>query len=71
MTRERKSIPEVPALSVEHLEKLLTLQDVADLLQVSVRTVQRLIDSDELTCLRIGRQVRFRPQMVNRWLDNA
>ncbi len=37
---------------------LLTIQDVANRLQVSGRTIHRLIDAGELTAIRIGRSVR-------------
>jgi excisionase family DNA binding protein len=44
--------------------RLLTIKDVAELLQVSTRTVQRLIDRGELAAVRIGRSVRIRPEAV-------
>lgn len=38
--------------------RLLTIKDVAERLQVSERTVHRLIDVGELSVIRIGRSVR-------------
>lgn len=40
---------------------LLTKDQVAELLQVSRRTVERMEESGELEPLRIGRMVRYRP----------
>ena len=38
--------------------RLLTIRDVADRLQVSSRTIHRLVASGGLTVIRIGRSVR-------------
>jgi excisionase family DNA binding protein len=46
--------------------RLLTLHDVADRLQVSPRTVRRLIDKGELGSIRIGRCVRIRPEVLKK-----
>jgi excisionase family DNA binding protein len=43
-------------------ERLLTIPDVADLLQVSEKTVRRLIDSRELAAAKLGAQWRIRPR---------
>jgi len=51
------------------LEPLLTLKEVAALLRVSIRTVQRLIDSGAMPCVRIGRQVRLRRTDVQQRMD--
>jgi excisionase family DNA binding protein len=51
------------------LSRLLTLSEVADLLRISVRTVRRLSASGRLPCIRIGRQLRFRPDDVARQLQ--
>jgi excisionase family DNA binding protein len=48
---------------------LLTLQDVAVFLQVSTRTVRRLVDRGELTAFRIGRSVRVRPEDLRRLIE--
>jgi excisionase family DNA binding protein len=42
----------------------LTLDDVAARWGVSPRTVQRLVRRGALRCLRIGRQMRFRPEDI-------
>ena len=42
-------------------DQLLTLQQVADRLQVSMSTVRRKVASGELPVVRIGRNQRVRP----------
>ncbi len=51
MTKNPK--PERPAAP-----RLLTIKDVADRLQMSSRTIHRLIAAGDLTVIRIGRVVR-------------
>jgi len=47
---------------------LLTPREVADLLQVSEKTVSRLVAHRRLPCVRFGRSVRFLSGDVLRWL---
>ena len=51
--------------------QLLTLGDVASETQVSRRTVQRAIERGRLKCVRIGRQIRIRPEEVDRWWSES
>ncbi len=44
---------------------LLTVQDVAERLNVSTRTVRRLVAAGRLPCIRIGRSLRFDPVSVD------
>ena len=46
------------ATEVSSASPLLTIKDVAERLQVSGRTIHRLVDVGELTVIRIGRSVR-------------
>ena len=50
------------------LEPLLTLGEVAALLRVSNKTVQRLVATRRLPCVRIGRRVRFTSADVFRFV---
>jgi excisionase family DNA binding protein len=52
-----------PLLS-EHLPRLLTVEDVADVLGVNARTVRRLVARGDLTRIRIGGSVRYDPRDV-------
>jgi excisionase family DNA binding protein len=53
----------------DHLARLLTIDEVADRLAVSRRTIRRLVASRRLPCLRVGRQLRFAPDALSRWLS--
>jgi len=48
----------------------ITVEELADALKVSPRTIQRIIDRKELPAIRIGRQWRFRRQWVDEWLKS-
>ena len=50
-----------PPLTVPESARLMTVAEVAHHLQVSIRTVRRLITAQELTVVRIGKAVRVRP----------
>ncbi len=53
------------------LGRLLTPQEVADLLRVPVRTLERWrYRGDGPDSLRVGRHVRYRPGDVDYWLTN-
>lgn len=53
------------------MSKLLTLALVAEQLDVSLRTVERLVARGELAVVRVGRQVRVRPQDLDAYLEAA
>lgn len=53
---------------------LLTIPDVADRLQVSIKTVRRWIVSGDLPTVRLGRQIRIQPKDLDiflrqRWIS--
>ena len=48
---------------------LLTPEEVADQLKVSVFTVRRWINRDELPAYRIGRAWRISADVLSTWLD--
>jgi len=50
-------------------EKLLTLDDLANYLSVSVRTVYRLMECNRLPACRDGCHFRFRREDIDRWLE--
>ena len=49
-------------------ERLLTVPDAAEALQVSSKTVRRLIARGELSALRVGRQLRIPPRDLHAYL---
>ena len=48
--------------------RLLTVNEVADLLRVSRMTVYRLIKSGEMPALRVGRNYRLREEDIHNYL---
>ena len=50
-------------------EPLLSTAEVARQLNLSTKSVQRLVTRGNLPCYRIGRLVRFAPGDVFRWLE--
>jgi excisionase family DNA binding protein len=49
-------------------ENLLTRQQVAERLGVSPRHVYRLIYEYELPVVHVGKQLRFEPTAIDRWV---
>lgn len=52
------------------MEKLLTIQQVSDLLQVSRSLVYKWVHYDFVPYVKIGNVVRFKESELNRWLKN-
>lgn len=52
-------------------DQLLTLQQVADRLQVSMSTVRRLVSAGKLKTVRIGRNLRVRPEDLAGYIEGA
>lgn len=50
-------------------DRLLTAAELAGMLRLSPKTIQRLTGRGLLPCIRIGRSVRFAPGDVARWLE--
>lgn len=50
--------------------RLLTLSEAANLLQVSTRTLQRMIRSGELPAFKVGGQWRLRETQLKQWVEN-
>jgi excisionase family DNA binding protein len=48
--------------------RLLTLPEAADLLQVSTRTLQRMIRRNDLPAFKVGGQWRVRESQLTRWI---
>lgn len=44
--------------------RLLTVRQAADQLSLSERTIRRMIDTDELPVVRVGRSIRIRQEDV-------
>jgi excisionase family DNA binding protein len=61
---------------MENMEKkienicLLTLSEAANLLQVSTRTLQRMIRNGELPAFKVGGQWRLRETQLRQWVES-
>ena len=53
---------------VSMIEKLLTLEQVAEYLNVDKFTVYRLLADKELPAFKVGNQWRFKRKMIENWL---
>ncbi|XZE20284.1 helix-turn-helix transcriptional regulator [Pirellulaceae bacterium SH449] len=52
--------------------QLITIQEVASLLRLSVRSVRRLISRGDLSePLKIGRSVRWKKRTIQEWIDQG
>jgi excisionase family DNA binding protein len=49
--------------------RLLTLAEAAALLQVSTRTLQRMIRSSKLPAFKVGGQWRVRESQLREWIE--
>ena len=50
-------------------EGFLTTEEVLEYLQVNLRAVYRLIKSNAIPAVRVGRQWRFKKQDIDAWLE--
>jgi excisionase family DNA binding protein len=50
--------------------RLLTLSEAANLLQVSTRTLQRMIRNAQLPAFKVGGQWRLRETQLRQWVEN-
>lgn len=60
--------PEPVALEERPRQRLLSVQEVADWLQVSLPTVRREVERGELRAKRVGRQLRFDSEWVRDYI---
>jgi len=57
--------------NIEILPQLLTIDQLAELLGVSIRHVRRLIAERRVPYLKVGWFIRFDPAEIAVWLDGA
>lgn len=57
--------------SSSHPAPLLKREEVAELLNVSLRHVDTLVSTGELSPVRIGRAVRFRPEEIDSFIEES
>jgi excisionase family DNA binding protein len=49
-------------------ERMLTLREVSEYLNVNPATVRRLVRSGQLRAIRVGRDMRFEVRVVDQWV---
>ena len=49
--------------------EFVTVEELANVLKVTPRTIQRIVNRKELPAIRVGRQWRFRREWVAEWLE--
>lgn len=50
-------------------DQLLTVDDLAEYLQLSTKTIYRMLRRGQLPCYRVGNQWRFRKSIIDAWLE--
>ena len=50
-------------------ERLLTIEQVAEYLQVSGKTIYRLIHREEIPCYKVANQWRFKWEVIQDWME--
>lgn len=58
-----------PARAAAAMGRLIDVHDLADVLDVTPRHIQRLVAERRIPFLKVGRFVRFDPAELNVWLD--
>ena len=51
------------------IEDIMTLTEVADYLKIAQKTVSRMIQRNEIPCMKIAGQWRFRRSVIDMWLN--
>jgi excisionase family DNA binding protein len=50
-------------------ERLLTIDEIAKYLQVSTKTVYRMIHRRQIPCYKVANQWRFRWDVIQEWME--
>ena len=51
--------------------KVLTRKDVAEILQLSVRTIDYMVATNQIPYKRLGRFIRFSEKALERWMEEG
>jgi excisionase family DNA binding protein len=57
--------------AVDSIPQLLTIDQLADRLGITVRHVRRLVAERRVPYIKVGRFVRFDPDAIKTWLSGA
>lgn len=50
-------------------EQLLTIEQLAEYLQVSTKTIYRMIHKKQIPCYKVANQWRFKRDVIETWLE--
>jgi excisionase family DNA binding protein len=62
---------ETESVQKDSVQLLMTVGEVADMLECSAPMVRRMVHSGELRAIRVGRGMRFRREWVLSFLESA
>ncbi|NQU42000.1 helix-turn-helix domain-containing protein [bacterium] len=51
-------------------ERLLTIDELAEYLQVSAKTIYRMIHRKQIPCYKVANQWRFKWSVIQAWMEN-
>lgn len=57
--------------TTDTLPHLLTIDELADHLGITIRHVRRLIAERRVPFIKVGRLIRFDPDEISCWIDDA
>src|SRR5678815_1915527 len=60
----------MPHATPMHSDRLMTVRQIAEYLNVNERTVLKLVTDGTLPGMKLGNQWRFRKAMIDTWLDD-
>ena len=58
-----------PSPRIDPGHRLLTVEDVAEALQLQASTIRAYAERGSLPCVRVGNRLRFRPSDVSLWIE--
>lgn len=50
-------------------EKLMTLEEVAEYLRLSIHTIYKMAQSGRIPAYKIGKQWRFKKRKIDNWIE--
>lgn len=53
------------------LEKLITLEEVAEYLRLSVHTIYKMAQQGRIPAYKVGKQWRFRKKTIDQWVEKG
>jgi len=51
-------------------ERLMTLEEVADYLRLSIHTVYKMAQQGRIPAYKVGKQWRFKKEIIDKWITS-